>query len=105
MGSALQVVVSAACHSQKIADGRRKWKAIKGNGKSTLASPTLTSQVIGTRPPRAAQMHEEASSDRQAVSRRSGPAIRLAPPRCDCGKRISVAIESARLVEICSPSI
>jgi hypothetical protein len=43
MGSALQVVVSAACHSQKIADGRRKLKAIKGNGKSTLASPTLTS--------------------------------------------------------------
>jgi len=43
MGSALPVVVSAACQPQKIADRRRKWKGIKGNGKSTLASPTLTS--------------------------------------------------------------
>jgi hypothetical protein len=45
MGSTLPEVVIAAYHSQKIADRRRKWEAIKVNRKSTWESPTLLSQA------------------------------------------------------------
>jgi hypothetical protein len=45
MGSALLVVVSAACYSQKIDGGKRKGDAFEGARKSTLASPTLISRA------------------------------------------------------------
>ena len=46
MGSALLVVVSAACYSQKIDGGKRKREAFEGARKSTLATPTLISTAV-----------------------------------------------------------